>query len=315
VSAADTRDETTATGAAPAVGGATPAAGGTTREFRDEQLLGATFDHVDLSGSRFDRVDFSRSTFRSVDLTDVDIRNAALANVRMRGVELMHVELWGELLDVRVNGIDIAPLVMAELDRQHPERVRLRPTDAAGFREAWAVIEDLWSGTVDRARRLEAVDPALLHESVDDEWSFIQTLRHLAFATSSWLTRAIQGDPAPWHALELPWDEMPPTAGVPMDRAARPTLDEALELRLDRSGRVRSYLSTLTDEQLAAETSPLVGGGWPPEGETFPVKECLDVLLNEEWWHRQFAERDLAALESRQATQATARHTPEEEAP
>jgi hypothetical protein len=298
VSAPDARDEA-------------PVAGGGGRAFRDEQLLGATFDHVDLSGSRFDRVDFSRASFRSVDLADVDIRNAALANVRMRGVELMHVELWGELLDVRVNGIDIAPLVMAELDRLHPERVRLRPTDAAGFREAWAVIEDLWSGTVDRARRLEAVDPGLLHESVDGEWSFTETLRHLAFATSSWLTRAIQGEPAPWHPLELPWDEMPPTPGVPRDRTTRPTLDETLELRLDRSSRVRGYLSSLTDEQLGLETAPLVGAGWPPEGETFPVKECLDVLLNEEWWHRQFAERDLAALEARLAPGPTTRHTKE----
>ncbi len=29
------------------------------------------------------------------------------------------------------------------------------------------------------------------------------------------------------------------------------------------------------------------------------MKECLDVLINEEWWHRQFAERDLTALEAR----------------
>jgi hypothetical protein len=26
------------------------------------------------------------------------------------------------------------------------------------------------------------------------------------------------------------------------------------------------------------------------------VREVLDVVLNEEWWHRQFAERDLDAL-------------------
>ncbi len=279
------------------------------QSFNDEQLLGASFEHVDLSGTRFERVDLSRSTFRSVDLADVDIRNSVLTRVRMRGVELVEVDITGELQDVRVNGVDVGPLVEAELDRRHPERTRLRPTDAAGFREAWAVLEDLWSGTVQRARRLEALDPELLHERVDEEWSFTETLRHLPFATSSWLSRAILGDPSPWHPLELPWDEMPDTPGVPRDRTARPTLDEVLELRHDRFGRVRSHLASLTDEQLAGRTAPLVGAGWPPEGETFAVKDCLDVLINEEWWHRRFAERDLDALEARLDASATTRHT------
>ena len=56
------------------------------------------------------------------------------------------------------------------------------------------MVERLWDGTVARARRL---DPDLLHESVDGEWSFIETLRHLVFATDSWIRRAILGDPAP----------------------------------------------------------------------------------------------------------------------
>ena len=28
------------------------------------------------------------------------------------------------------------------------------------------------------------------------------------------------------------------------------------------------------------------------------VREVLDTILNEEWWHRQFAERDLDALDA-----------------
>ncbi|WP_460934936.1 DinB family protein [Phycicoccus ginsengisoli] len=270
------------------------------RTFRDEQLLGATFEHVDLSGARFDRVDLTGARLQMVDLADAEVRDTAFRNVRLRGVELHDVEINGELENVRVNGVDIGPLVSAELDRLHPERTRLRPTDPQGYREAWAVLEDLWTGTVERARRLEAVDPGLLHEGVDGEWSFVETLRHLAFATSSWLRRALLGDPSPWHPLELPWDTMPDTPGVPRDREVRPSLDEALELRLARSSEVAAYLATLTDEQLAGRTDPLAGTGWPPEGSQFPVKDCLDVLLNEEWWHRQFAERDLAVLKARQ---------------
>jgi hypothetical protein len=38
--------------------------------------------------------------------------------------------------------------------------------------------------------------------------------------------------------------------------------------------------------------------GWPPP-KSFPVAVCLSVVLDEEWWHRRFAERDLEVLESR----------------
>jgi hypothetical protein len=265
----------------------------------DEQLHDATFEHVDLSRARFDRVDLTGSRFQMVDIAQSEFRDTAFRHVRMRGVELEDVDISGELKDVRINGIDVWPLVSAELDRLHPERLRLRPVEAAGYREAWGILEDLWCGTVERARRVSADDPDLLHASVDGEWSFVETLRHLAFATSCWLHRAILGDPRPWGPLELPWDTMPDTPGVPRDRTARPSLDDALAIRLQRSGEVRAYLESLTDEQLAGHTAPLSGTGWPPEGETFPVKECLDVLINEEWWHRQFAERDLGVLEAR----------------
>jgi hypothetical protein len=51
----------------------------------------------------------------------------------------------------------------------------------------------------------------------------------------------------------------------------------------------------LTEESLAAETEPVTAPGWPPP-QSFPVSECLLVVLNEEWHHRLFAERDLDAL-------------------
>lgn len=282
------------------------------RTFRNEQLLGATFDHVDLSGASLNRVDLTGATLRSVDLDRTDIRNVSLAQTRIRGAYVTQAEIWGEVEGLTVNGVDVAPLVEAELDRRHPERRALHPTDAAGFREAWDVLDGLWSGTVERARRLETLDPDLLHESVEGEWSFIETLRHLAFATSSWLSRVIQGDPSPWHPLELPWDEMEPTSGVPRDRTARPSLDEALALRHNRFDRVRAHLTTLTDEELAGQSQPVQGAGWPPAGGTFPVRECLGTLINEEWWHRQFAERDLAVLEARVDAEGSGRHTEEE---
>jgi hypothetical protein len=188
----------------------------------------------------------------------------------------------------------VAPLVEAELDRRDPDRARMRPTDPAGFRDAWDIVERLWDGTVERARGL---DPALLHESVDDEWSFIETLRHLVFATDAWVRRTILGDPSPWGPLDLPWDEMPDTPGIPRDREVRPSLEEVLALRRDRMATVRTVVDALTEESLAADTEPVEGAGWPPP-KRFPVRECLLIVLNEEWHHRLFAERDLDALEA-----------------
>ncbi len=276
-----------------------------TEEFSQRRLVGAPFRLVDLSDASFEQVTFKGARFRSVDLSDATFEHATFQNARFRDVDLrglrirgaflVDVELSGEVTGLRVNGVDVGPLVEAELDRRYPERVKLRATDAAGLREAWAVIEDLWAGTIARARRLE---PALLHEHVDDEWSFIETLRHLLFATDAWIGRVMLGNPSPWDPLDLPWDQMPDTEGIPRDRSARPALDVVLALRADRMATVRQVFAELTDEQLAESTEPVLEPGWP-ESRPFPVREVLDVVLNEEWWHRQFAERDLDALADR----------------
>src|SRR5690242_6318260 len=247
----------------------------------------ADFTRQDLAGSRFEQVDLTGARFRNVDLTHAVIRGALLVNV----------EIDGLLQDVTVNGVDVVPLVEAELDRRYPDRARMRPSDAEGFREAWDALEQLWQRTVARARTM---DPALLHERVDDEWSFVETLRHLVFATDAWVRRAFLGDPSPWDPLDLPHDEMPDLPGVPRDRSARPSLDEVLALRTDRMATVRRVLADLTDEQLAGRTQPVVDPGYP-ESESFPVRRCLTAVLSEEWEHRLYAERDLDVLALRRA--------------
>jgi hypothetical protein len=257
-------------------------------DFSAADLRGARFDRADLTGAQFFASDFSDARFHGVDMT----------RVTMRGVELVDVAIDGEIMNVTVNGVDIGPLVEAELDRRQPDRVKMRPADPAGFREAWEILGRLWDETVTRAHRLP---PESLHESVDGEWSFIETLRHLVFATDAWVSRAIGGDPSPWHPLGLQWDEGEDMPGVPRDRDVRPSLDVVLELRRDRRSTVASVLAGLTDESLDANTAPVEGPGWPLAGSSFPMRQCLLVVLNEEWWHRQFAERDLAVLESRAA--------------
>ena len=254
-------------------------------DFTRENLTGSLFEDVYLTDARFHDVDLTNAHFSQVDLTGVTIRGAALVNV----------DLSGEIKNLRVNGVDVVPLVEAELDRRYPDRVKMRPADAGGFREAWDILERLWQRTVERARGMPA---ETLHKRVDGEWSFIETLRHLVFATDAWVKRAILGDPSPWDPLDLPHDDMRDEPSVPRDLDVRPSLDEVLALRADRMATVREVIGGLTDEKLAAMTEPVVERGYP-EPESFAVRRCLQGILSEEWEHRLYAERDLDVLESR----------------
>jgi len=109
------------------------------------------FVKQDFSSARFEQVDFSRAWFRNVYFTGATLRGAWLEDV----------DIDGEIRNVRINGVDIGPLVEAELNRRYPERTKLDPADAAGFREGWTIIERAWPPTIERARRLP---PELLHE-------------------------------------------------------------------------------------------------------------------------------------------------------
>jgi hypothetical protein len=251
---------------------------------------------ADHREARFEDVDLTGAELHHVDLTDARFRDVDLTGVVMNDVQLCNVAINGEISKLTINGVDVGPLIDAELNRRNPLRAKMRPSDAAGFRDAWRTLEELWEGTADRARRL---DPALLHASVDGEWSFVETLRHLVFATDSWVNRAILGDPSPWHPLGLPWDGMPETPGVPHDRNARPSLEAVLSLRRERMSTVREVVAALTDETLAEVTVPVEGPGWPA-ARSYPVRECLLTVLNEEWEHRLYAERDMDLLELRQ---------------
>jgi uncharacterized protein YjbI with pentapeptide repeats len=253
-------------------------------DFTHENLTGSRFEDVYLTGARFHDIDLTGARFDLVDMTGVTIRGSALVNV----------DISGEIENLRVNGVDVVPLVEAELNHRYPDRVKMRPAGADGFREAWDILERLWPLTVERARQLA---PELLHEQVDGEWSFIETLRHLVFATDAWVKRAFLGEPSPWDPLDLPHDEMPDDPSVPRDRAARPSLDQVLALRADRMATVRQVLADLTDEQLAGRTAPVLEPGYP-EPESFAVRRCLQAILSEEWQHRLYAERDFDVLES-----------------
>lgn len=250
------------------------------------------FTNQDLTGSRFTHVDLSESHFHDLAMRDVRITGAWIQDLVIEG------DVVGTLL---VNGVDVLPYMEEALNAKHPERARVlavQEGNADSFRTAWALDEQLWARTVERARRLPE---ERLHERVNGEWSFIQTLRHLVFATDAWLRRAMQGDPSPFDPLGLPHSEMGPIEGVPNDVDARPSLDEVLALRAGRMARVSTVIANLTDEQLAEMTEPVLSAGYP-ESEAFPVRRCLAAIVIEEWEHHVFANRDLTVLEAPRST-------------
>lgn len=224
-------------------------------DFISEDLTGSRFEDVYLTGARFRDADLTNARFHLVDLTGVMIRGAVLVNV----------DISGEIKNMRVNGVDVVPLVAAELNRRYPDRAKMRPADADGFREAWDILERLWQQTVGRARGMA---PELPHERVEGEWSFIETLRHLVFATDAWVKRAILGEPSPWDPLDLPHDEIPDEPSVPRDRGgARPSLDQVLALRSDRMATVRQVIADLTRRQAGRHDRTSHRAGLPRTGE------------------------------------------------
>jgi hypothetical protein len=231
----------------------------------------ATFVDRDLRGARFDRSMLTGAVMRGVDVDGLDIDAPWLAE--------------GTLL---VNGVDVVPFVEAELNRRFPGRELRQATDPEGLRVAWAAIERAWASAVERVL---AMPEGAADVSVDGEWSFAQTLRHLAFATDAWLGKAILCLPRPFHPYGQPNAEyaldgydtsifdMPP-----------PTFAQVLALRAERQAMVRDFLATVTPELLA---EPRITP-WSAEHRK-PVLHCLYVILGEEWEHLRFALRDLDA--------------------
>jgi DinB superfamily/Pentapeptide repeats (8 copies) len=244
-------------------------------------------DSAAFRGAAFTGADFTGATFRDCDLRHVKIVDSWLVDVEVSG-------LVGNL---RVNDVDVTGFVEAELDRRHPERVQLREMQAPDeFRAMWDTIERLWSETVDRARRLP--EPAR-HQRVADEWSLVETLRHLVFATDAWVGRTVLDDPLPYHRLGYPHSSFrtEDAAAIGIDLDARPSFDEVMDVRADRMALIRRIVDGLTGEELERSCARSPGPGYPEESRT--VARCLRVVMKEECEHRRYAVRDLAVLEGR----------------
>ncbi|MFR9777067.1 DinB family protein [Micromonospora sp. MS34] len=250
--------------------------------------MAGTYEHTD---------DFRDARFTDVDLAGARFLACDLSGVRIRGAALVDVRISGDLDRLVVNDVDVTAYVAAELDRRHPERVRVRRMSTADdHRATCPAIERRWAETVARAERLPET---ARHERVDEEWSFVETLRHLVFATDLWARHMIVGDPEPYHRLALPPTDYPAEdeAALDLDRDARPSYAAVLAVRAGRMALVRGIVDRLTDEELDRICPGPLPAAW--EESPQPVGECLRVIMQEEIEHRRYAERDLAVLAAR----------------
>jgi DinB superfamily/Pentapeptide repeats (8 copies) len=235
--------------------------------------------------------DLAGAEFVGADLRGAWFRESDLSGVRIRGADLTGAELDGEIDGLRVNGVEVAPLVEAQLDRRYPERAALRARDADSMRAGWVRLEAMWAPTMERvaAMPLRTVDV-----SVDGEWSFAQTLRHLVFATDAWLGSAILGEPDSYHPIGVPFSGWREQAAGLVDLDATPSFQEVLRVRAERVGMVRDFLATMTDERLGEQRDSPVFVRAPH----VPLGQCLRIIMIEEWHHHRYAVRDLDAIEA-----------------
>lgn len=233
--------------------------------------------------------------FDDEDLTGAEFRECDLSGARMVGVVMQDAEIDGLVTNLVVNGVEVMSYVEAELDRRHPVRLLLRSDQPDDLREAWRQLRDDWATTTERVRSMPANSE---HRRVDGEWSMVETLRHLVFVHDSWFRRCVLGLTEPFTAMGLGPPLVMDQEQNGLDPSARPSLEQVLDVRRRQGSEVEAWLAQVTPDQLA-RTAPVPDDGrWPPYAKGRTVRQCLGTVLNEEWAHHGFCERDLDKLSS-----------------
>jgi hypothetical protein len=242
-------------------------------ETQSGSMRDRTIRNQSLRGSRFIGCDFVGVVVRGSEVAGMEIESPWLLEGDSR---------------LLVNGVDVVPLVDAELNRRFPGRQLRDAQTPEGLSVAWAALEQTWQASLDRAL---GMPPGTLDTSVANEWSFTQTLRHLVMATDTWLGKAILERTRPYHPVGLPNDDDSPAYDASDFADGAVPFSEVLEARADRQAMVRGYIASVTAEELAA---PRKNPHAPDYPET--VLSCLRTILEEEWEHHRYAVRDLDVL-------------------
>jgi uncharacterized damage-inducible protein DinB len=234
--------------------------------------------------------DLSGRDVADLGLDNARVRRISAVNARITGAFLLNASIDGDFEGLTMNGVLVAPLIEAELKRQHPILARNDSQSAEALR---AGIEDVYALWDELEARAAALDESQLHERVDEEWSFSETMRHLIYATDCWFRRGVLDEPQPFHAIGVTHSEA--HGQVPgIDLEATPTFAEVIAARRENQAAIRAYAATLTDENVNEQRMP-TGPGHP--AGPVRVGAAFWVVVNEEFWHSTYAARDLSVLE------------------
>ncbi len=224
------------------------------------------------------------------DLTGAEFRECEMTGARLIGVVLQDAEIDGLVSNLVVNGVEVSGYVEAELDRRHPVRVLLRSDDPLELREGWATLRRDWSTTYER---LGAMPAGSEHQRVHDEWSAVETLRHLVFVHDSWFRRCCLGRTELFTSMGLGIESVPDREEQGLDPSADPRLDEVIAVRDAQAAELEAWLDAVTPGQLAAPAPVPDDDRWPPYARGRSVRQCLGTVLNETFEHHGFCVRDL----------------------
>jgi len=227
--------------------------------------------------------------FVDEDMQGAEFRECDLTKARLIGVIMQDAEIDGLVSNLVVNGVEVTEYVEAELDRRHPVRLLIRSDEPTDLREAWQQLRDDWASTVERMRRT----PGIEHRSVNDEWSAVQTLRHLVFVHDSWFRRCCLGITEPFTGMGLGIESVPDREEQGLDPAADPSLDQVLAVRAEQGAGLEAWLDAVSADELQQVAPVPDDDRWPPYARGRTVRQCLRTVLNEEWEHHRFCVRDL----------------------
>jgi hypothetical protein len=216
-------------------------------------MMNEAYENQDLSGAVFHNVNLSKAKFKDVNLESATIRNANLHNFYIEDAYIQGMTVFG---------FDVYQLISDEMDRRDPERMCLRvsdPYDPECIRAVYAHLEEVRRGFY---ATLRAADPQrLIARPAPEEWSALETVRHLLYAEDLFLNRRILGNSEPWCPLGLLPDFLvsdPAYVGVGSQPSS--DLEEILAAWTALHARLQAFVAGVTVEQLKAPLRDLAYG-------------------------------------------------------
>jgi hypothetical protein len=159
------------------------------------------------------------------------------------------------------------------------------PADVDAARSSVLSVTEALEATMARASSFSVEE---LNRRVDDEWSTVESIRHIVFVIDVWLGKAINGADDPFHPIGIPPHFVPRVLpGSSIDADASPTFDEGCEVLRGRLATLASFVDGLTDDGLARKIGTHAG----------TVAGGLGVIFDELTYHDMFINRDLTKIE------------------